>query len=263
MRRVSYLIVIKSLLPNVVASLYHDLTSPDINPPAWALSGRIWISLVMVVLVPLSFLRRLDSLRHTSYVALFSCGECLVPHKGYRILTQLSVGSAAYLVLIVIMCYFRPLKGMTPPGEIHLIKFTPSFLSTFPIQVFAFTCSQNVKASFAIPRQLLNCGGWTVIPYLQRAQEQLAEAHEHSHWHCHWFYNSHLRDHRGLWLSHIWISCKFCIDIDDFSVRRIIYLTGQREHHRDVPSDLALCRRRATCYRGPRPFFIPIAGPSM
>jgi Transmembrane amino acid transporter protein len=74
----SYLIIIKSLLPNVVASLYHDLTSPDTNPPVWALSGHIWISLVMIVLVPLSFLRRLDSFRHTSYIALFSCGQYLL-----------------------------------------------------------------------------------------------------------------------------------------------------------------------------------------
>ena len=79
----SYLIIIKSLLPNVVASLYHDLSSPDTNPPAWALSGRIWISLLMAVLVPLSYLRRLDSLRHASYIALFSCGEChiFLPQK--------------------------------------------------------------------------------------------------------------------------------------------------------------------------------------
>jgi len=72
---VSYLIIVKSLIPSVIASLYHDLTSPDTNPPDWALNGRIWISLLMVILVPLSFLRRLDSLRHTSYVALFSCGK--------------------------------------------------------------------------------------------------------------------------------------------------------------------------------------------
>ncbi|KAH9004522.1 transmembrane amino acid transporter protein-domain-containing protein [Lactarius hatsudake] len=106
---ISYLIIIKSLIPN------------------WALSGRLWISLLMVVLVPLSFLRRLDSLRHTSYIALFSC---------------------AYLVVIVIVCHFYPVKGMIPPGEIHLIKFTPSFISTFPIQVFAFTCAQNLFPIF-------------------------------------------------------------------------------------------------------------------
>ncbi|KAH9975741.1 transmembrane amino acid transporter protein-domain-containing protein [Lactifluus volemus] len=124
---ISYLIIIKSLLPNVVESLYHDLTSPDTNPPAWALSGHVWICLVMTVLVPLSFLRRLDSLRHTSYIALFSC---------------------AYLVLIVIVCYFRPIKGMKPPGDIHFVKITPSFVSTFPIQVFAFTCAQNLFPIF-------------------------------------------------------------------------------------------------------------------
>ncbi|KAI0046216.1 hypothetical protein FA95DRAFT_1520510 [Auriscalpium vulgare] len=121
---ISYLIIIKSLLPNVVESLYHDLTSPDTNPPAWALDGRNWITVLMVILVPLAFLRRLDSLRHTSYIALFS---------------------VAYLVLIVIVCYFRPLEGSTPRGEVHLIKFTPNFVSTFPIQVFAFTCAQNAS----------------------------------------------------------------------------------------------------------------------
>jgi amino acid permease len=77
----SYLIILKSLIPSVIASLYHDLTSPDTNPPEWALSGRMWISFLMVILVPLSFLRRLDSLRHTSYIALFSCGEYLLAHK--------------------------------------------------------------------------------------------------------------------------------------------------------------------------------------
>ncbi|THH13540.1 hypothetical protein EW146_g6691 [Bondarzewia mesenterica] len=124
---ISYLIIIKSLLPNVVASLYHDLTSPGTNPPPWILNGRNWITMLMVVLVPLSFLRRLDSLRHTSYIALFS---------------------VVYLVVIVIVCYFHPVEGTPAPGEIHLIKFTPNFVSTFPIQVFAFTCAQNLFPIF-------------------------------------------------------------------------------------------------------------------
>ncbi len=71
----SYLIIIKSLMPSVVAALYHDLTSPDVNPPAWMLSGQNWITIIMIPLIPLTFLRKLDSLRHTSYVALFSVGE--------------------------------------------------------------------------------------------------------------------------------------------------------------------------------------------
>ncbi|KAJ8521235.1 hypothetical protein ONZ45_g2045 [Pleurotus djamor] len=120
---ISYLIIIKGLMPNVVASLYHDLTSPDVNPPDWALSGQNWITLFMLVLVPLCFLRKLDSLRHTSYIALFS---------------------VAYLIIIVITCYFHPLKGSPEPGEVRLIHFTPNFVSTFPVQVFAFTCAQNL-----------------------------------------------------------------------------------------------------------------------
>ncbi|KAJ7656472.1 transmembrane amino acid transporter protein-domain-containing protein [Mycena polygramma] len=122
---ISYLIIIKGLMPNVVAALYHDLSSS--TPPAWALSGRNWITLFMLVLVPLTFLRHLNSLRHTSYVALFS---------------------VAYLVVIVITVYFHPLEGMPERGEVRLIRFTPGFVSTFPVQVFAFTCSQNLFPIF-------------------------------------------------------------------------------------------------------------------
>ncbi|KAI0653271.1 transmembrane amino acid transporter protein-domain-containing protein [Cubamyces menziesii] len=124
---ISYLIIIKSLMPNVVAALYHDLTSPDVNPPAWMLSGQNWITIIMIPLIPLAFLRKLDSLRHTSYIALFS---------------------VAYLVVIVVVCYFFPLKGTQEPGEIHLIHFTPNFVSTFPVQVFAYTCAQNLFPIF-------------------------------------------------------------------------------------------------------------------
>ncbi|KAI6041253.1 transmembrane amino acid transporter protein-domain-containing protein [Pisolithus marmoratus] len=124
---IGYLIIIKSLMPSVVASLYHDLTSPSTNPPQWALSGPIWLVVFMIILVPLASLRRLDSLRHTSYIALFS---------------------AAYLVVIVIRCYFKPLEDTVPRGDIHLIHFTPTFVTTFPVQVFAFTCAQNIFPIF-------------------------------------------------------------------------------------------------------------------
>lgn len=80
----SYLIIIKGLMPNVVESLYHVLTSPDVNPPAWMLHGGNWISIFMLLLVPLCFLRTLHSLRHTSYVALFAVGEsALIPLTVY------------------------------------------------------------------------------------------------------------------------------------------------------------------------------------
>ena len=53
----------------------------------------------------------------------------------------------AYLVVIVVACYFFPLEGTEAPGEIHLIHFTSNFVSTFPVQVFAYTCAQNVRPS--------------------------------------------------------------------------------------------------------------------
>ncbi|KAF9475011.1 AAAP amino acid transporter [Pholiota conissans] len=120
---ISYLIIIKGLMPKVIASLYHDLTPATTNPPEWTQNGNIWITIFTLVLVPLCFLRHLHSLRHTSYVALFS---------------------VAYLVVIVITCYIWPLKGMPEPGEVRLIHFTPNFVSSFPVQVFAFTCAQNL-----------------------------------------------------------------------------------------------------------------------
>jgi len=124
---ISYLIIIKSLMPNVVASLYHDLTSPDTNPPEWTRSPENWIVIFLFILAPLAFLRKLNSLRHTSYVAIFA---------------------VVYLVIIVITCYFSPLKGTPPRGEVHMIHFTSGFVSTFPVQVFAFTCAQNLFPVF-------------------------------------------------------------------------------------------------------------------
>ena len=130
-------------MPNVVASLYHDLSSPTTNPPSWALNGNNWIIIFMVILVPVCFLRHLNSLRHTSYIALFSVGECV--SYGYQeINVYWMTCSPAYLVVVVIRGYIWPFKNMPAPGEIWLIHFTPDFVSTFPIQVFAFTCAQNV-----------------------------------------------------------------------------------------------------------------------
>lgn len=62
------------------------------------------------------------------------------------ILTHITV----YLVLIVIVCYFHPLKGTLPAGPVYLVHFTPNFVSTFPVQVFAYTCAQNVRLNYLL-----------------------------------------------------------------------------------------------------------------
>ena len=138
----SYLIIIKSLMPNVVAAIHHDVVSPDTRLPDWALSGHVWLCLIMLILAPLSFLKHLDSLRHTSFIALFAVGMRFDPQPLAHYADDLQ---QAYLVVVVVYGYFNPMDGAPEPGEIHLIHFTPTFVSTFPVQVFAFTCAQNVR----------------------------------------------------------------------------------------------------------------------
>lgn len=74
-------------------------------------------------------------------------------------------------MIIVIRCYFWPLKGMPEAGEIHLIHFTPSFVSTFPVQVFAFTCAQNVRVQFILVDETHRYE-FVVVPYIQRTSDE-------------------------------------------------------------------------------------------
>lgn len=76
-------------------------------------------------MIPLSFLRRLDSLKYTSVVALISIG---------------------YLVVLVVYHFAR---GDTIPdrGDIRVVESAGivPILKSFPIIVFAYTCHQNVR----------------------------------------------------------------------------------------------------------------------
>ena len=82
-----------------------------------------------LILIPLSFLRRLDSLKYTSFIALVSIG---------------------YLVVLVLAHF---IKGDQleehPRGEIRFIKWESlvAVLSSFPVIVFAYTCHQNVSTA--------------------------------------------------------------------------------------------------------------------
>ena len=82
------------------------------------------------MIIPLSFLRRLDSLKYTSFVALVSIG---------------------YLIIIVLAHF---LKGDTlgGRGDVRLITWAGPIeaLSSFPVIVFAYTCHQNVKSSMSL-----------------------------------------------------------------------------------------------------------------
>jgi amino acid permease len=78
-----------------------------------------------LIVIPLSFLRRLDSLKYTSVVALISIG---------------------YLVILV-FAHFVKGDTMEERGPIRYAKpeGVVAVLSSLPVIVFAYTCHQNVR----------------------------------------------------------------------------------------------------------------------
>lgn len=121
---VLYLVVIGDLMPQIMAQLgvTHGLV----------LHRNFWISVFMVcVVAPLSFLKKLDSLKYTLVVALVSIVylACLV--IGHYVAHDIDVPNLE-------IDYFGP----------KLVSLT---LSLFPIFVFAYTCHQNM---FAIINEL-------------------------------------------------------------------------------------------------------------
>lgn len=77
------------------------------------------------MVIPLSFLRRLDSLRYTSIIALVSIG---------------------YLVILVVY-HFAANDTAPARGNIDVVHVKGPFevLASFPVIVFAYTCHQNVS----------------------------------------------------------------------------------------------------------------------
>lgn len=120
---VSYLVVIGDLMPKIMESV-------GVTDESILMHRNFWISVfVAVVVAPLSYLKKLDSLKYTSVVALFS---------------------VVYLICLVIQHYFS-----TNNANIDVDWLGPkawrSTLSSFPIFVFAYTCHQNM---FAIINEL-------------------------------------------------------------------------------------------------------------
>lgn len=113
---VSYIIIIGDLMPQVSQSI--GLSAEVL------LERKFWVTVSMAIVGPLSFLRKLDSLKYTSVVALVSVG---------------------YLVVIVIIHYFIG-DTLDQRGPVRIIE-PQSFLSVIsalPVVVFAFTCHQNM-----------------------------------------------------------------------------------------------------------------------
>ncbi|RKF58188.1 Vacuolar amino acid transporter 5 [Erysiphe neolycopersici] len=125
---VSYLIIIGDLMPGVINGSFKDT---EVIP--CLLDRQFWITAFMLVVIPLSFVRRLDSLKYTSILALVSIG---------------------YLVVLVLY-HFIQTDTMAERGEIRVIKWAGvvPVLRSFPVIVFAYTCHQNM---FSILNEIRN-----------------------------------------------------------------------------------------------------------
>ncbi|KAI6354289.1 hypothetical protein MCOR25_008683 [Pyricularia grisea] len=122
---VSYLIIIGDLMPGVARGLVSDTgygDGADVLPP-YMLDRNFWITAFMLVIIPLGFLRRLDSLKYTSIIALVSIG---------------------YLIILVV--YHFAAESHPNRGEVHYVTWEGpvAVLGAFPVVVFAYTCHQNM-----------------------------------------------------------------------------------------------------------------------
>lgn len=115
---VSYMIIIGDLMPGVVLGL-----NENAEQFPYLVDRHFWITAFMLLVIPLSFLKRLDSLKYTSLVSLVSIG---------------------YLIILVI--YHFASDPHADPEDIRVIKWAGPVetLSALPVVVFAYTCHQNV-----------------------------------------------------------------------------------------------------------------------
>lgn len=111
---ISYLLILGQLVPPLVTSFFHHLTPSQVDPPSWLLSRHFWITVFVILLSPLASMRQLNSLRHTSYVSIFSAG---------------------YLLLIVVLCAVHSPIPLPPAGNVSLGRFDASAISKFPVLV--------------------------------------------------------------------------------------------------------------------------------
>ncbi|BCS29463.1 putative amino acid transporter [Aspergillus puulaauensis] len=125
---VSYLIIIGDLMPGVVQGFAGGDPAYD-----FLVDRHFWVTVFMLIIIPLSYLRRLDSLKYTSIAALVSM---------------------AYLVVLVVYHFIigDTKDGRGPIRVIHWAGAVPT-LSSFPVIVFAFTCHQNM---FSILNEISN-----------------------------------------------------------------------------------------------------------
>ncbi|OUM63155.1 hypothetical protein PIROE2DRAFT_25067, partial [Piromyces sp. E2] len=115
---ISYLVIIGELLPKVTLGLF-----PSIPKDSVCLTSLFWITVSMLIVVPLSFQKSLSSLKYASTISLIS---------------------VSYIAILVAYFFFsgnRPIKNIDNDIDTN-------FFRVLPIFVFAYTCHQNILTFF-------------------------------------------------------------------------------------------------------------------
>ena len=129
---VSYLIIIGDLMPGVMRGF-----NSRVDEIPFLVDRHFWVTVFMLMIIPLSFLRRLDSLKYTSVIALVSIG---------------------YLIILVV--YHFAADSVPDRGTVNIIGWSGpvAALSSLPVVIFAYTCHQNVSSSRRCVLCLANAG---------------------------------------------------------------------------------------------------------
>ncbi|KAK6208100.1 hypothetical protein LQW54_007147 [Pestalotiopsis sp. IQ-011] len=115
---VSYMIIIGDLMPGV--ALGFDSRAQSVP---FLMDRNFWITAFMLAIIPLCFLKRLDSLKYTSLIALVSIG---------------------YLIILVVYHFAADVIPNRAPVRVITWDGPISALSNLPVVVFAYTCHQNM-----------------------------------------------------------------------------------------------------------------------
>lgn len=116
---ISYMIIIGDLMPAIAQAFGSESTG-------WTFldDRKFWITaFFLVFIIPLSFPKKLDSLKYTSVLALFSIG---------------------YLLILVV--YHFAVDSRDERGDVNIITWDGPIaaLRSLPVMIFAYTCHQNV-----------------------------------------------------------------------------------------------------------------------
>lgn len=140
---VSYLIIIGDLMPGVARGF--DSRADSVH---FLVDRKFWITAFMLLIIPLSFLRRLDSLKYTSIIALVSIG---------------------YLIILVV--YHFAADSHPDRGDIRVITWEGPIaaLSNLSVVIFAYTCHQNVSLILAWIKGVSN--SWQMFSILNEIKD--------------------------------------------------------------------------------------------